>query len=135
MNGFVQGRAASMPVTLELTNNDDAAALPLIWARNRIASLGRDVALGQNSRAANDEITQLGLGFSLQTQNTSFVAVSQTRVNTTDQNARLASVPLPIPSGAPVTAFSGSSTPEPHAILGFLIVAAISMVGLRRRRV
>jgi len=133
VKGLVQGRPAEMPVTLTLTENADAAALPLVWARHRIASLSRDVALGQNTQAADAEITRLGLAFSLQTQNTSFVAVSQTRVNTTGQAATPASVSLPIPAGTPVTAFSGSSTPEPQAIFGFLIIAAMSFVGLRRR--
>jgi Ca-activated chloride channel family protein len=133
VTGLVQGRPAEMPVTLTLTENADAAALPLIWARHRIASLTRDVALGQNTQAADAEITQLGLEFSLQTQNTSFVAVSQKRVNTTGQTATPASVPLPVPAGVPLTAFSGSSTPEPQAIFGFLIIAAMSLVGLRRR--
>ena len=133
VKGLIQGRLAEMPVTMTLTKNADAAALPLIWARHRIISLTRDVALGKNTRAADAEITRLGLGFSLQTQNTSFVAVSQKRVNTTGQAATPASVPLPVPAGVPVTAFSGSSTPEPQAIFGFLIIAAMSLVGLRRR--
>jgi Ca-activated chloride channel family protein len=133
VKGLVQGRLAEMPVTLTLTGHEDAAALPLIWARHRIASLTRDVALGQNAQAADAEITRLGLGFSLQTKNTSFVAVSQKRVNTTGDAATPASVPLPIPAGVPVTAFSGSSTPEPQAIFGFLIIAVMSFVGLRRR--
>ena len=133
VKGLVQGRMAEMPVTLTLTDNADASALPLVWARTRIASLTRQVALGQNADAADAEITRLGLNFSLQTQNTSFVAVSQKRVNSTGQSATPASVPLPIPAGVPVTAFSGSSTPEPHAILGFLIVAAMSIAGLRRK--
>lgn len=131
VKGRVQGRAAEMPVTLALTQSEDASALPLIWARHRVASLGRDVALGQNHRAANAEITRLGLEFSLQTQNTSFVAVSKTRVNTSGQALLPASVPIP----AATPAFAGSSTPEPEAILGFLIFALTSLVGLRRRPV
>lgn len=133
VKGLVQGRLAEMPVELTLTSNDDAAALPLVWARNRIAALTRDVALGQNPSAADAEITRLGLGFSLQTQNTSFVAVSQKRVNTTGQAAAPAPVPLPIPAGVPVTAFAGASTPEPQAIFGLLLIAVASLVGLRRR--
>lgn len=133
IKGLVQGRRAQMPVNLTPTQNADAAALPLIWARNRIAALTRDVAIGQNTQAADAEITRLGLEFSLQTQNTSFVAVSQKRVNTTGQAAQPMPVGLPKPAGVPVAAFSGSSTPEPQAILGFLIIAALSLFGLRRR--
>lgn len=134
LKGQVQGRMAEMPVTLTLTDNDDAAALPLIWARNRIASLTRDVALGRNVDAADAEITRLGLLFSLQTQNTSFVAVSQSRVNAKGQLTARTDVPLPIPSGVSVTAFqggfSGASTPEPQAIFGFLTIAAMLLFGL-----
>ena len=133
VKGLVQGRLAEMPVDIVLTNNEEAAALPLIWARNKIAELTREVAIGRNPGVANAEITRLGLEFSLQTKNTSFVAVSQTRVNTTGQEAKPAHVALPKPSGVPNTAFSGASTPEPQAIFGFIIVAVASLVGLRRR--
>ncbi|MEM9493736.1 MAG: hypothetical protein AAGC55_31600 [Myxococcota bacterium] len=109
----------------------------MIWARNRIATLTRQVAVDESADAADREITRLGLEFSLQTQNTSFVAVSRQVVNTTGQAAIPASVPLPKASGVPSTAFSqpfaGSSSPEPQAFLGFLIIAAMSLLGLRRR--
>lgn len=133
IRGQVQGRMAEMPVDLVLTDHDDAAALPLVWARNKIALLEREVAIARNPSLADAEITRLGLEFSLQTKNTSFVAVSETRVNAADQVATPARVALPIPSGVPVTAFSGASTPEPQAILGFIIVALASLVSLRRR--
>ena len=89
--------------------------------------------MSQNPSLADAEITRLGLEFALQTKNTAFVAVSKARVNTTSKVARPTQVALPIPSGVPKTAFSGASTPEPQAIIGFLIVAAASLVGLRRR--
>ena len=135
VKGRVQGRAATMPVTLDLTRNGAAAALPLIWARNRIASLTRKVAIGHDAKASDAEITRLGLAFSLQTQNTSFVAVSKRVVNMAGQPARTASVPLPIPAGVPNTAFAGSSTPEPEALFGLMLLAAMSVFGLRRRAV
>ncbi|MEM9435329.1 MAG: VIT and VWA domain-containing protein [Pseudomonadota bacterium] len=137
IKGFVQGRAAEMPVNLTLTDAEGNSALPLIWARNRIATLTRQVAVDESADAADREITRLGLEFSLQTQNTSFVAVSRQVVNTTGQAAIPASVPLPKASGVPSTAFSqpfaGSSSPEPQAFLGFLIIAAMSLLSLRRR--
>ncbi|MEM9239417.1 MAG: VIT and VWA domain-containing protein [Pseudomonadota bacterium] len=137
LKGRVQGRAAEMPVTLTLTDGEGDAALPLIWARNRIATLTRQIAVGDRADAADREITRLGLEFSLQTQNTSFLAVSRQVVNTTGQEAANTYVPLPQASGVPATAFpqpfAGSSSPEPHAILGFLMIAAMSILGLRRR--
>ncbi|TDT74212.1 Ca-activated chloride channel family protein [Litoreibacter halocynthiae] len=137
LKGLVQGRQAAMPVKLTLTDNAENAALPLIWARNRIASLTRQIAVGEQPEAADKEITKLGLEFSLQTQNTSFVAVSEQTVNTSGHQATLANVPLPMVSGVSKEAypqpFAGSSSPEPQAIIGFLLIAAMTLFGFRRR--
>lgn len=139
LKGLVQGRPAQMPVQLTLTEAAANAALPLIWARNRIATLERQIAVRDRSEAAEKEITRLGLDYSLQTRNTSFVAVSSQVVNTTGQTAQAAAVPLPMVSGVtaqayPSQGFSGSSSPEPEAILGLALVAAMTLLGLRPRR-
>ncbi|MEP5759956.1 MAG: VIT and VWA domain-containing protein [Litoreibacter sp.] len=137
LKGIINGHIAEMPVTLSLTDSADKAALPLIWARNRIAKLTRDIAVDANPTVADKEITKLGLEFSLQTQNTSFVAVSDAPVNTTGKRANLAGVPLPMASGVSSNAFAqpfaGSSSPEPQAIIGFLMLAAMTLLGIRRR--
>ena len=113
------------------------STLPLVWARNRIAELTRQIAVGAEPDQADKEITKLGLEFSLQTQNTSFVAVSQTPVNTSGQAARRASVPLPmvmtVSKEAYPQPFAGSSSPEPEMIIGFLVLAAMTFLGIRRR--
>ena len=136
VTGLVNGRRATMPVTLSLTGDADEPALPLVWARNRIAHLERNVAVGADPIASDAEITRLGLAYSLQTKNTSFVAVSEQVVNPTGESAT-ARVPLPMVKGvsheAYPQAFAGSSTPEPQALFGLLIVAALTLVGLRRR--
>ncbi|MCV2882146.1 VIT and vWA domain-containing protein [Actibacterium sp. XHP0104] len=138
LKGLVQGRLAEMPVRLVLSDQPGEAALPLIWARNKIAMLERRIAVRDRPDAADAEITRLGLEFSLQTRNTSFVAVSQKVVNTTGQAAMPASVPLPMVSGVTAKAypqgFAGSSSPEPEAILGMIMIAAMTVLGLRRRR-
>lgn len=139
LKGLVQGRPAQMPVQVALTKGEGVSALPLIWARNRIATLERQIAVGDRAGTAEDEITQLGLAFSLQTRNTSFVAISQKIVNETGRTAQQAGVPLPMVSGVtkaayPAQGFSGSSSPEPEAILGLALVAAITLLGLRPRR-
>lgn len=133
VQGLIQGRIAEMPVNLTLTNTENASALPLIWARNRIALLNREVSLMQNPGVADAEITRLGLEFALQTRNTSFVAVSKVQVNSGRTSTAATQVPLSIPSSVPLTAFAGASTPEPQAIIGFVIVAFASLVSLRRR--
>jgi Ca-activated chloride channel family protein len=137
LKGLARGHAAEMPVDLTLTDAETDSALPLIWARNRIADLTRQIAVGENPDRAETEITRLGLDFSLQTRNTSFVAVSQRIVNADGQAATPAGIPLPMVSGVSAAAypqgFAGSSSPEPHAIIGFLMVAAMTLLGLRRR--
>jgi Ca-activated chloride channel family protein len=139
LKGLVKGRIAEMPVKLSLNDTSEDAALPLIWARNRIADLTRQIAVGANPASADEEITKLGLEFSLQTQNTSFIAVSQKPVNTSGKQAKLASVPLPMVSGMSNKgyeqgqAFAGSSSPEPEAIIGFLMLAAMTLLGLKRK--
>ncbi|UWQ04984.1 VIT and VWA domain-containing protein [Aliiroseovarius crassostreae] len=138
LKGLVQGRKAQMPVKLVLSDQKGEAALPLIWARNQIATMERRIAVRDRAGAADAEITRLGLEFSLQTKNTSFVAVSQKVVNDTDREAGTAGVPLPMVSGASEEAypqgFSGSSAPEPEAMLGMILVAVMTLLGLRPRR-
>lgn len=138
VTGRVNGRAASMTVPLTLTDAPDQAALPLIWARNRIAQLERNIAVGRDPEASDAEITRLGLAFSLQSKNTSFIAVSRQVVNATGTPARHAAVPLPMVDGVTEKAyaggFAGASTPEPETLLGLILIAALSLIGSRRWR-
>ena len=136
LKGLVRGRQAEMPVKLVLSDQKGEAALPLIWARNQIAALDRRIAVRDRAEAADEEITRLGLEFSLQTRNTSFVAVSQKVVNTTGQAAKQASVPLPMVSGVTKSAypqgFAGSSSPEPETIAGIIMVAIMTLLDCAR---
>ncbi len=143
IKGLAQGRRAELPVALTPSTEgaEHDAALPLIWARTRIADMERRMAVRDNPDAADAEITRLGLKYSLQTRNTSFVAVSKQVVNDSGELAPKKSVPLPQVSGVsaeayPQNGFSGSSSPEPEAIFGMLLVAAMAAMrvfGLRRR--
>ncbi|MEO1679362.1 MAG: VIT and VWA domain-containing protein [Pseudomonadota bacterium] len=139
ITGQVDGRAAAMQVPLQLTDDASEPALPLVWARNRISDLERNVVLGEDPVTSDAEITRLGLAFSLQTKNTSFVAVSERVANDTGLLAQTVSVPVPmahrVPPSAYPSGFSGASTPEPQAILGMLLLAALSLLGLRRKLV
>lgn len=139
LKGLVQGRPAQMPIQMILTGGEGESALPLIWARNRIATLERQIAVKDSKDEADEEITRLGLEYSLQTRNTSFVAVSEQVDNDTGESAETAAVPLPMVSGLtaaayPSQGFSGSSSPEPQAILGMIMVAVMALLGLRPRR-
>ncbi|WP_298256353.1 VIT and VWA domain-containing protein [uncultured Litoreibacter sp.] len=139
LKGLVNGHLAEMPVTVSLKDTPQNPALPLVWARNRIADLTRQIAVGEDPSSADREITKLGLEYALQTQYTSFVAVSQRQSNSSGVTGKNALVPLPMVSGMSKaghghgTAFAGSSSPEPEAIIGFLLIAAMTLLGFRRR--
>ncbi|MEM9344866.1 MAG: VIT domain-containing protein, partial [Pseudomonadota bacterium] len=129
VNGVTEGRLASLPVEVAPSDGEGSEAIPLIWARSRIADHERGIAVRDGDEAAHeDAITELGLGFGLQSRFTSFVAVSQKVVNTTGESQARA-VPLPQVAGVPKTAypgFSGSSTPEPQVILGLLAIGGLA---------
>ncbi|MDV7141198.1 VIT and VWA domain-containing protein [Tropicimonas sp. TH_r6] len=138
VNGRVAGQSASLPVSLREIAEESAevgAALPLSWARSRIADHERGLAVRDGDATEREvAITRLGLDFGLQSRFTSFVAISESVVNP-EGGARPASVPLPQGGGVPVTAypgFGGASTPEPQALFGLLLLAAFGALRLHR---
>ena len=72
-------------------------ALPLLWARTRLARL-TDYAAGENDAATRSEVTQLGLNYSLLTEYTSFVAIHE-KVRNTQGFPQDVDQPLPLPHG------------------------------------
>ncbi len=91
VSGRVNGRPALLPLQIDLpADATDATreAIPLIWARSRISDHMHELMVPQGLRtsglgdaALKAAVTDLGLKFSLVTQWTSFVAVSERRVN------------------------------------------------------
>ncbi len=147
INGLVQGRKAQMPLSPVLPtvsgpegDTHQGAAIPLTWARTKITDLDRAIAVqAGDPKELEAQITDLGLQFNLQTQFTSFVAVSKMIVNTGDVPTGTTPVALPQVAGVgagayPKTAFSGSSTPEPQTIFGLIILAALGALRLTRGR-
>lgn len=144
IKGNLRGRFAELPVNVNLPAQDvdnDTKALPLVWARTKIRDHARALAVGAATpEMAERAITDLGLRYNLQTDYTSFVAVSQKVYNDSGVTEKT-QVPLPMVAGVPATAypnggFSGSSTPEPQTWLGLIVLAALSAARfLRRRRV
>ncbi|WP_282171025.1 VIT and vWA domain-containing protein [Ruegeria atlantica] len=145
INGLVQGRKAQMPLSTVLptesgpeSDTHQGTAIPLTWARSKIADLDRAMAVqAGDSRKIEAQITDLGLKFNLQTQFTSFVAVSKMVVNPDDAPADAKPVALPQvasvgPAAYPKTAFSGSSTPEPQTIFGLIMLMALGALRLSR---
>jgi Ca-activated chloride channel family protein len=169
LNGFVNGQKASLPLKIEAPQAKQAAseAIPLQWARSAIADGMRELtmppALRRNaaeSSAIEERLTKLGLEYSLVTQWTSFVAISEKAANRDPAAAKNAGVPLPMvegvtalayPEGAqtgtqtfappqapsgnnPITAFNGSATPEPVGIAGIALLCLLLAFGAWRLR-
>ena len=108
----------------------------MLWARERVRRLTEQA---EKSDETVREITSLGLGYSLLTPYTSFVAVDETPRGMT-QLAKTVKQPLPLPLGVTEAAVgggggamvSGASVPEPGAI--GLISLLVMLLALQRRR-
>jgi Ca-activated chloride channel family protein len=136
IKGKVNGVSAALPMEIDLPNvpSEKASnALPLIWARNRIAEKTLDYNTGMgNIERLKDEVIELGLKHSLQSQFTSFVAVSKVVYNDAPETAQNKAVALPkvaaTSAAAYPSAISGSSTPEPETWLGILLALALGLM-------
>ena len=116
-------------------------ALPTLWARERVRTLG-DYQKVQASDEQQREITTIGLTYHLLTDYTSFVAVDETP-RPALAAAQTVTQPLPLPQGVSNQAVGGSmvvtgnagttgTTPEPGGAL-LAIVAIVAVLGGRRR--
>jgi Ca-activated chloride channel family protein len=116
----------------------DAVALRHLWARTRIQQLSDQEAL-EGGSAKRDEITALGLRYSLLTQYTSFIAVDH--VVRTSEAAETVNQPLPLPQGVSNQAVANAvgaavpSTPEPGPWLALLIVIVLVGGAVAHRRI
>jgi Ca-activated chloride channel homolog len=115
VTGRVNGRPALLPLQVDLpvgATDGATEAIPLVWARSRIADHMHELMVPQGLRtsgradtALKTAVTDLGLKFSLVTQWTSFVAVSERKVNADPASARSADVPLPMVKGVEPSAY------------------------------
>lgn len=112
----------------------DHPALPVLWARERV----RRLSDGKRDGDAIGEITALGLGYSLLTPYTSFLAVDETP-RAIAGAVKSVKQPVPLPQGVSPAAIGGGpamvkngSVPEPGAIglIAFLVV----LLALQRQR-
>lgn len=112
----------------------DHPALPVLWARERVRRLSES----KRNQDSIREITSLGLGYSLLTPYTSFLAVDETQRDFKGL-AQTMKQPLPLPQGVGKSAIGGSpaivknaSVPEPGSIglVAFLVV----LLALQRQR-
>jgi Ca-activated chloride channel family protein len=161
VTGRVNGRPAVLPLQIDLpaeNTGPSREAIPLVWARSRIADHMGELMVPPNLRKtgqADDTlkvaVTDLGLKFSLVTQWTSFVAVSERKVNPNPGSNLDTNVPLPMvkgvePSAYPVaatrtapfapgpgTTFGGNAAPEPGHLFGLGLIALLLLWRMRGR--
>ncbi len=111
-------------------------ALPYLWARARIATLS-DFGFGEPTPAGKQDITALGLKYSLLTAYTSFIAVSEV-VRTKPGSGTDVTQPLPLPAGVSELAVAEPVTtaaePELFVLLGAGACLGALAYALGRRR-
>jgi Ca-activated chloride channel family protein len=131
----LQGQSANgvyhvaMPLA-EASHDSRAELLPVLWARNRLTRLA-DMA-GNEMESNRDEIVKLGLGYSLLTPYTAFIAVDEVVANAAKQ-AENVQQPLPLPQGVSEYALASQPMPEPEFYwLIVLLMALIAANSLRK---
>ncbi|MDR3213934.1 MAG: VWA domain-containing protein [Azoarcus sp.] len=136
----IEGRRADgeyrqvLPVA-DAVDGERFPALRHLWARQRIAEISDQEALIGGDSGLREQITALGLKYSLLTKYTSFIAVDHEIRNPNPQGAVSVNQPQPLPEGVSNLAVSGAyvpGAPEPQT-LGALFVT-LSMLAMIARR-
>ncbi len=117
---------ASMPLAAA-ESSDDAALLPVLWARHRLMRLADNTGAGV--AAKRSEIVDLGLRYALLTPYTAFVAVDEVVANPAG-GAQDVTQPLPLPQGVSQLALAARPMPEPE--LYWLGLAMLALHAMRR---
>jgi Ca-activated chloride channel family protein len=109
----VRGKTAKGPYEHRLSLQEakvgpENAALRLLWARQRVMRLVDFSRFDRKNQAVVQEVTALGLKYSLMTPYTSFVAVDQ--VKRADGQVVTVKQPLPLPEGVSDLAVGGGMT-------------------------
>jgi Ca-activated chloride channel homolog len=106
LEGFAGSGAYRKELPLEQAQlSAGNAALPYLWARERISRLD-DYSEGDANKS---EVTELGLNYNLLTRYTSFVAIDSEIRNTEGQPIPVVQ-PLPLPQGVSNMALNGATT-------------------------
>ncbi len=121
VKGNVQGRAATLPLALQLPEQSkQGEAIALIWARSAIKEKMRLFNIPNHRRSVElsdnvlkQQVTQLGLDFSLVTQWTAFIAVSKQKYNPNATNTPTQAVPLPMVEGVSKHAYGNAAGQTP----------------------
>ncbi len=108
-------------------------ALSYLWARQRIADLS-DFGAALGVESAKEEVTALGLRYSLLTNYTSFIAVDETPRNDLGEGEDVKQ-PLPLPKGVSDYAVGGvTNGSEPHLMLLMALLLAGALLIWASRR-
>lgn len=133
----VTGQNADGPYTgtLELSEanfNAESGSIPYLWARKRIARL-TDYGTNNEDPEAKEEVTQLGLDYSMVTPYTSFIAVLDVVRNPEGESTDVdQALPLPLE----VSNFSVGYTEgsEPGWVILPMLALAVALYHVRRKR-
>lgn len=115
-------------------SQESISALPYLWARSRVEQLMDYGIEGDENdmKGVQKEVTQIGLDYSMLTQFTSFIAVTEEVRNTGDA-AKDVNQPLPLPtnvSNLSVGSYTSGSEPGTAAII--VVVALMVIVRIVR---
>ena len=136
-------RAARIHVVLP-GPDDEHSPLPSIWARQRIKQLELVKLGGGCAAAAEEQITELALKYSLMSAYTSFVAVDESPSLHADGAPQYVAVSVPMPEGVKYeTTINQAAHCRPRGCLGggpigplgAAIVGVLAIVEWRRRKV
>lgn len=112
----------------DVTPSDENSALAYLWARKRVEQL-TDYTLSDED-VVKDEVTNIGLAYSMMTPYTSFIAVVDT-VRNTEGNSTDVKQPSPLPSGVSNLAVSSGYTigSEPQEMILVCMMLLVLIVG------
>ncbi|MBU1170549.1 MAG: VIT and VWA domain-containing protein [Proteobacteria bacterium] len=107
--------------------------LRYLWARTKIARLS-DFQFGETTEANKEDVTSLGLKYSLLTKYTSFIAVHE-QVRNPEGSAKDVTQPLPLPKGVSELAVGQSmaNVPEPGLCL-MIVLLSLGIYIARKNR-
>lgn len=138
VQGNSGGSAVTLPLTLTLNGSgSEGESIALIWARSAIKDAMHQFSSPQELRInevsdekIKNDVTQLGLDFSLLTQWTAFVAVSEQVYNSDPTTTTESRVPQAKVAGVSAKAYSqvphgGYAAPEPASWLGMLLLLGL----------
>ena len=117
-------------------SREENAALPWLWARQKVKQLSDYTADAKEAESIKREITEIGLRYSMMTEYTSFIAVLDTVRNT--EGSTDVEQPSPLPEGvsglAVSTGYTIGSEPGEWFLLCLALLVSVSGTMLRYKR-